>query len=193
MKVLKDRGMQVTVSSYEPVIFGEMNHTAHNIKVLWNDLDITQFDGMMVVGGNPLATKWLWEDPQLRRFVETMAHANKPCAGICGGVAMMRYACKGKKVTFYPIRQAREALMEVGAIPVHVSIVRDGNVLTGEHRLIAEQWANEFCNMLEGKPTNIVEEDQTPFRPKSKPRSVSQTERMLRTYRENREKGNDAT
>ena len=46
--------------------------------------------------------------------------------------------------------------MDVSAILQTVALTRDQNLVTAEHQMATQMWAEEFCNMLEGRDSEHV-------------------------------------
>jgi putative intracellular protease/amidase len=170
--ILRKRGHEVTVASTNYVIRSEETKRKYRIGLTVGDLldkDLTVYDALMFTSGNMNMTKKNWMDDRLHLIVDAFSDRTKPIAATCGSVPIIRYAAKGKKVSFFPLIAARQLLVGEGAIPSGVAITRDQNLVTAEFPFASEMWTEEFCNLLEGKDTQY-EFHPSGFTPTGKPR-----------------------
>lgn len=153
--VLALRGHSFEVISTDTIIQDEI--TMQPNKIERTIYDVTQdsandFDALMIVSGNMDDTEAYWKERRVLDYVDTFNAVGKPIAAICCSVPTVRNAAKDKKVSFFPLLRSRALLREAGAILQTVALSRDQNLVTAEHQMASEMWANEFCNVLEGKP-----------------------------------------
>jgi hypothetical protein len=119
-------------------------------------LELTdRFDGMMVVSGNMQDTERYWTDDHVLALVNKIEELGRPLAAICCSVPTVRFAAKGKKVSFFPLVRSKKLLRDAGAILNPVSVTADQNLVTAEHQMGSQRWANVFCNLLDGKEPNV--------------------------------------
>lgn len=177
--VLQGRGHTFEVVSQDLEIRDELTLRPNSIeRTVWEVEDIDKFDAMMVVSGNMADTEAYWDDKHVLSLIEEVNAAEKPLAAICCSVPTIRYAAEGKGVSFYPLIRSRERLTLAGAILKTVALTRDTNLVTAEHQMASEMWAEEFCNLLEGKPQQYVLVDSG-FTPKGNERKpIPQLERI---------------
>jgi hypothetical protein len=117
-------------------------------KDYWDD-DVFDYDGLVVITGDPKLSRKAAKDWRLRRIV--LAYKDKPVASICTAVSAIRWICEGKRVAAFPLLRVREQLSDAGAIVTRLSVCVDGNIVTAESQVKSEEWSNFFCDLLEGK------------------------------------------
>lgn len=169
---LKKRGHTYDVASTGTTIESEGDKKKRRIRYTIADLmdmDLSSYDGLMIISGDMKFTKANWTDDRFDTIVDAFNDPNKPIAAICGAVPIIRHAARGKKVSFFPLVKAKTLLQDAGAILNPVAVTRDQNLVTAEHSMASEMWAEEFCNLLEGKPTQY-QFYQSDFVPKGSPR-----------------------
>jgi hypothetical protein len=98
-------------------------------------------------------------------------------------VPAIREVTRGKKVSFFPLIRSRQMLSAAGAILQTVALTRDQNLVTAEHQMASQMWANEFCNLLEGLPTQYALMDSG-FVPKGRERKPIPAVENIRRLRE---------
>lgn len=182
--VIAQRGHTFEVVSQEDLIRDEITLRPNTIdrtvyKVGTRELE-DRFDALMVVSGNMGDTEAYWTDDHVLALV---AHNNglvRPTAAICCSVPTVRYAAAGKRVSFFPLVRSKALLRRAGAILTTVSITADENLLTAEHQMSSQRWANVFCNMLEGKEPNVgLVQSEFPT-PERQRRPIEHIERLKR-------------
>ncbi len=133
-------------------------------------VDLEDFDGLMFVSGDLGDTKAYWDDKHIKGLVNLAAEM--PVAAICCSVPTIRYLAEGKSVSFFPLIQSKMLLEDAGAKLANVSISVDGNLVTAEHQMATEVWAEQFVHVLKGEVAD-PELTDSGFSPKGK------TERRL--------------
>ena len=157
--VIKQRGHTFELISTDYVIQDEIElHKANKIKRTIDDVDpeeIAQgkFDAFMIVSGNMDDTEAYWKHTRVLEYINQANEMNLPIAAICCSVPTVRHAAKDKKVSFFPLIRSRQLLTEAGAHLQTVALTVDKNLVTAEHQMASQMWAEEFCNKIEGKPT----------------------------------------
>jgi putative intracellular protease/amidase len=104
------------------------------------DVDVDSLDLLVIPGGNPAP---LFENQELKSFLEKLAGQNKKIAAICGGPGLLA-ACgllKGKKCTgnttgIRPTDEDYPLFSE--AILSDEYVVVDGNIITGQGQAYGE-------------------------------------------------------
>jgi putative intracellular protease/amidase len=179
LAALQDRGHEYELVSSDTVIVDEKGRKAFRIKRTWNDVDPDEvFDGIAVVSGHPGDTGKLWKDTKVHRLVASMN--GSPVAAICAAVPSIRGIAEGHKVAAYPLVEAKRLLRDAGAIVTTLSICVDGKLVTAEHQGRAKQWANYFCDLLEGIDVDFPYVDSG-YSPTGKPRRpIPEVERLRR-------------
>lgn len=159
--VIKERGHTFEVVSTDYVIQDEITMQPNRIKHVIEEKTYTaeEFDAFMVVSGNMADTEAYWRHPGVLKFIEDANTLGHPIAAICCSVPTIREAAKDKKVSFFPLLRSRELLKNAGAVLMTVALTRDQNLVTAEHQMASQMWAEEFCNLIEGKPTQYKLQD----------------------------------
>lgn len=153
--VMKQRGHTFEVVSQDTLIRDELTLRPNTIKrTVWevSPSEISNFDAIMIVSGNMSDTEAYWDDKHVLALIEQTAAEDKAVAAICCSVPTIRTVAKDKKVSFYPLVRSRERLRNAGALLQTVALTRDGKLVTAEHQMASQVWAEEFCNVLEDKP-----------------------------------------
>ena len=91
--------------------------------------DCPQLDVICVPGGSGVAE--LMEDPEVLDFLRRQAAGARYVTSVCTGALVLGAAglLRGKKATTH--WASHDFLAQLGAIPTHGRVVRDGNVFTG--------------------------------------------------------------
>ncbi len=170
LTIMKSRGHTYEVVSTDTIIQDEPTMTPSKIKRTIDDVkDVSEFGALMIVSGNSYDTESYWHDKRVLEYVKIFQVKTLPIAAICAAVPIIRFAAKGRKVSFFPLIRSREILVGAGAILQNVSMTRDHNLVTAEHEMATEIWAEEFCNLMEGLPAEPPLVDSG-FRPLGRPR-----------------------
>lgn len=170
--VLKERGHTFDVISTDYVIQDEITLKPNRIKLTVNDVDHfdgDKYDAFMIVSGNMADTEAYWKHPKVLTYIKEANELGKPIAAICCSVPTIREAAKDKHVSFFPLIRSRELLTNAGAILNTTALTRDQNLVTAEHQMATEMWAEEFCGLMEGLPPKYNLQDSG-FVPKGRER-----------------------
>lgn len=149
--VLHKEGVEFEVVATHPTIADEVDQGVYTISRVLDDLspeDVLEFDGLMVVSGNPRDTEVLWTHQRAQKAVRTAFEADLPLGAICAAVPSIRLAAKGKRVTYYPLMKARDLLRRAGAEFVNTAVHVDGKLVTAEHQMATSLWAECFVKVL---------------------------------------------
>lgn len=170
--IIQQAGHTFEVVSTETLIRDELTLRPNTIKrtvyeVSEDELD--SFDGIMIVSGNMKDTEAYWDDKKVLSLIEGTNNRGNAVAAICCSVPTIRYAAEGKKVSFYPLVRSRQRLTEAGAILNNVAVTRDSNLVTAEHQMATQMWAEEYVALLEGKP-KLYNLKVTEFMPRGRER-----------------------
>ncbi len=134
----------------------------NKITLLVDDIDpydMARYQGVMIVSGNMADTENYWNYRRVQTVFDNANAADLAIAAICCSVPAIRNVARGKKVSFFPLVRSRDLLKRAGAILQTVALTRDKNLVTAEHQMASQMWADEFCNLLEGKPPEYVLHD----------------------------------
>lgn len=182
LRLLHAAGITFRVVSTGLVLQDEETGTAHKIQDTVEclvGLHATDFDGMMVISGNPKDTEKYYKDKHAQRLVREMGEANKPLAAICAAVPALAPALRGKCVSWFPLQKSRDILQLAGAIMTEVGLTIDGMICTAENEWQTVRWAESFRDLvlgLEVPPLNLT---PSGFKPKSIPRRYNPLEEAL--------------
>lgn len=157
--VLRQRGHTFEVVSQHETIRDELTLRPNTIsRTVWNvtTSDIEKFDAVTVVSGNMADTEAYWDDSHVQKLLQEARVQDKVIGAICCSVPTLASVVEGVKVSFYPLVRSRYRLESAGAILQTVALTRDGKTITAEHQMAAQMWAEEICNVLEGKPQEHV-------------------------------------
>lgn len=165
--VMQEHGLEFDVVSTKYLIEDEITFQANKIQYTLDDIDpekVRQYDGLMFVSGNMKDTELYWKHPTTQQYVQEAFEADIPIAAICCSVPTIRSAAEGKRVSFFPLVRSRTLLTEAGAIPQSVSITVDGKLVTAEHQMSSQRWAEFFCRVLDGEDvdTQLVDSGFVP-------------------------------
>ncbi len=156
--ILSEADIGFEVISTETLIKDEVTFQGNTIERTIDDVDpeeVYNFDGLMIISGNMADTELYWDHPRVQKYVEIMNTDYKPIGAICCSVPTIRYAAEGKKVSYYPLIRSKEHLVRAGAIPQTISITVDANLVTAEHQMQTQTWAEEYVRMLKGEPSEL--------------------------------------
>lgn len=170
--VMNQRGHEFEVISTDYVIQDEITMQPNRIKRTIDDVDVremSEFDGIMIVSGNMVDTESYWENTKVLALIDETAKHDKAIAAICCSVPTIRNVARGKRVSFFPLVRSQHLLTQAGAILQTISLTRDGKLVTAENQMLTEMWAEEYCNVLEGKPPEHILKDSG-FVPRGRPR-----------------------
>ena len=179
--VMQARGHTFEVVSQAPQIRDELTLRPNTIKrTVWDvdPIEAPNFDGIMIVSGNMADTEAYWDDRHVQSLIKAINTEHKAVGAICCSVPTISGVASGKKVSFYPLVRSRERLRNAGAILQTVALSVDGNLITAEHQMASQVWAEEFCNFLEGLPQQhvFVDSQYTPRGRERKP--IADLERL---------------
>ena len=176
--IIATRGHEIVVASTDTLIQDEITMEPFRITKTIDQIKEPEFDALMFISGHLANVEVYWQDKLVLGLVDEFNTHDKPLAAICTTVPILRFAAKGKRVSFFPLLRSKQLLSAAGAVLQPVSLSVDYNLVTAEYQMVAEVWANEFCNLLEGKPRESFFEDSgfTPGRRERKP--IPEVERL---------------
>lgn len=150
----KENGLTFDCVSTDYIIQDEITKRPNRIKRLVHDTeyDPEKYDGFMIVSGNMADTEAYWHDKHVLSLFDQANAVGHPIAAICCSVPTSRNVAGGKKVSYYPLVRSRELLQEAGAILQTTALTVDKNLVTAEHQMATQMWAEEFCNLIYGRP-----------------------------------------
>lgn len=158
--VLQEAGMDFEVISTNTRISDEITGQPNVIERTLDDVKTLEgFDAVAFVSGNMKDTESYWDDPRTLSYVREAHEQDLPIAAICCSVPTVRYAAKGKKVSYFPLLRSTARLKQAGALPQTVSISVDGKLVTAEHQMATQMWAEAFVRVLNGEDVDLGLQD----------------------------------
>lgn len=150
--VLQEQGYEFEVVSTETVIADEITFEGNRLeRTVYDVPNLDAFDAIMFISGNMQYTEAHWDDRKILSLVDEAKERDLPIAAICCSVPIIRSAAKGKKVSYFPLLRSAERLEQAGAILQTISLTADGKLVTAEHQMMTQMWAESFCKVLSGK------------------------------------------
>lgn len=172
---LQTGGHTFEVVSTKTLIMDEVTFQKNRIKHTLDDFKtLDGFDALMFISGNMQDTEAYWDDPRTQSYVKEAMERDLPLAAICCSVPTVRKAAKNKRVSFFPLVRSRERLAAEGAILQTVALTVDKKLVTAEHQMATQMWAEAFCEVLDGK-TPIVGLQDSGMVPTARPRKPDPT------------------
>ena len=151
--VMRERDIDFEVISTANVVFDEVTYQPNKLTRTIDDVEpdeLSEFDGLMIVSGNMADTELYWHHKTVLEYVRQADKQEKPIAAICCSVPTIREAARGKKVSFFPLVRSRELLSNAGAILQTVALSVDERLVTAEHQMASQMWANAYSDVMHG-------------------------------------------
>jgi putative intracellular protease/amidase len=187
--VLDARGYSPSIVSTDSVIqdmyTGEPFRATYSLETAGQYHTVSS--GIIFVEGELKDTQVLWTDKTVLEVVASFNQGRRPIAAIGTAVPCIRLVSCYKQVSFFPLNlEMKDLLTKAGADPSGKTVTRDDNIVTGEHHQAARLVADEFCNLLDGAPWELVTHNSE-FKPDGrKPRPVDLIDK-IRRIREQKE------
>lgn len=172
--VLQDRGHSFEVVSQETLIRDELTLKPTQLERTVYEVgseETGDFDAVCIVSGNMEDTEAYWTDRFIENLLMDFEQSKAVIAAICCSVPTLGPVVSGVKVSYFPLVRSKHHLRNWGADLQNVSLTIDGRVVTAENQMITEMWAEEICNLLEGRPVTHVLTDSG-FTPKGSERKM---------------------
>jgi putative intracellular protease/amidase len=152
--IIKEAGIAFDLVSTDYVIQDEITGRPNRIKKLVYDVeyDPERYSGLMIVSGNMADTEAYWKDEHVLGLFDAAEAAGHAIAAICCSVPTSRRVAGGKKVSYYPLVRSKQLLRDAGAVLQTVALTRDRNLVTAEHQMASQMWAEEFVALIKGEP-----------------------------------------
>jgi protease I len=179
--VIQESGIDFEVVSQDLYIQDEVTGQSNVIDRTVYQVDpseVALHDGLMIVSGNMKDTESYWNDRAVLRLVEEAHKNDKVIAAICCSVPTIRKVAKGKMVSAFPLIRSKELLRREGAILQSVAWTVDGKLITAEHQMATQMWAENFCRVLKGEAPHPPLHDSG-YMPKGRPtKPLPEVERL---------------
>jgi putative intracellular protease/amidase len=156
--VLQESGIGFEVISSDRLIMDEVTFKPNKIQRTIEDVEaseLDELDGLMIISGNMDDTEAYWKHPKVLSYVAKAGQRDLAIAAICCSVPTIRGVASGKRVSFFPLVRSRDLLMRAGAILTTVAMTVDGRLVTAEHQMASQIWAEAFVEVLQGKPASV--------------------------------------
>lgn len=186
--VLQEAGVEFELISSSTFIQDEVTNQPNRITRTIDNVDpseVSTYDGLMYVSGNMKDTEAYWHNKRTLAYVSEAHKRDMPIAAICCSVPTIRGAAFGKRVSFFPLVRSRELLSRAGAILQTVACTVDGKLVTAEHQMASQMWAEAFVSVLNGGNGGINLTDSG-YTPKGRERMpIPELEKLKRTTNPN--------
>ena len=160
--IIHSSGIEFDLVSTDYIIQDEITMQPNKITRLVDDVDpdkVSEYQGVMIVSGNMADTENYWNYKRVLSIFDKANEANLAIAAVCCSVPTVRNVAGGKKVSFFPLVRSRDLLLRAGAILQTVALTRDQNLVTAEHQMATQMWAEEFVGLIKGEPPVYVLQD----------------------------------
>jgi putative intracellular protease/amidase len=157
-------GHQYTLASTDYVLEDEVTHNMIRCRLLVQDATDEGFDALAFSSGDMRDSEGYWTNPHCERLVKAFNDNGRPIAAICITVPAIRWAVSGKTITCFPLVRSKDLLRQAGATLSPLSLCRDQNIVTAEHQMASQMWAEEFVALIDGKPKlyNLIDSGYSP-------------------------------
>jgi putative intracellular protease/amidase len=156
--ILQEADIGFEVISTQTDIVDEVTGQPNTIERTIDDFsveEIADFDGLAIVSGNMADTELYWDHEKVLSFVDEARRLDLVIAAICCSVPTIRNAAIGKKVSFYPLIRSRARLEDAGAIPSNITITVSTRLVTAEHQMATQGWAEALVKVLKGEDVDL--------------------------------------
>lgn len=148
--VLESAGIKaVTVSNQVGVAKSTGNYNSTKVDLSLENININDFEGLFFIGG-PGALEYL-DNEIAHNLLKTWQKTDKPYGAICISPRILAKAgvLKNKKATGWNgDGRLENLLLENGAIYINNSVVVDGNVITADGPISAEEFGKRIVEVL---------------------------------------------
>lgn len=183
LMVLQQAGIEFEIVSTATLIEDEVTGEQNTIAKTIEDVAVTEvpnYNGLMIVSGNMADTEAYWANGKVLGYVREAAKNGLAIAAICCSVPTIREVAGGKRVSFYPLVRSRRLLEDAGAVLSTVALSTDGKLVTAEHQMATQMWAENFVATLQEQPPVHVLHDSG-YVPKGRARKpIPELERLKR-------------
>ncbi|MBN1431708.1 MAG: DJ-1/PfpI family protein [Methanomicrobiaceae archaeon] len=148
-KILSESGIEYDVASTKTGTCTGMMGGEQEAGLEISDADEKNYDALVLIGGLG-ARDFLWADDDLSRLTKDFGDAGKVVAGICLAPVIMARAglLKNRQATVFESPASLKLLEDSGANYVKIPVVSDMNIITANHPLASEQFAETILEKL---------------------------------------------
>ena len=145
-EILEKQGIEVKVASTALTQAKGMLGAEVKPDILVSDIDVTDFDAIIFVGG--IGASQYWDDPIAHKLAQEAYNRNKIVAAICIAPVTLARAgiLKGKRATVWSSEAGnlRSAEANYTAKPLE----KDGNIITASGPIAAREFGEEIVKAL---------------------------------------------
>lgn len=148
-KILSESGIEYDVASTKTDICTGMMGGEQEATLKISDASVSDYDGLVLIGGLG-ARDFLWADDDLCKLTKEFGETGKIVAAICLAPVILARAglLKERQATVFESPASVKLLEQGGASYVKIPVVSDMNIITANHPLAAEKFAEEILEKL---------------------------------------------
>jgi protease I len=115
----------------------------------FGEVDPNLYGAIAIIGGGGSQVH-LWNDPMLRKLVQSFHASQKIVAAICLSPVVLAHAgiLKGIQATFFESPDAVREMKSGGAVPVNKAVVVDGRIITANGPAAAQEFAGTILSAI---------------------------------------------
>jgi len=115
----------------------------------FGDVDQNLYGAIVIIGGGG-SQIYLWNDPVLRKIVQSFHASQKIIAAICLSPVVLAHAgiLKGIKATFFESPDSVREMKSGGAVLVNKPVVVDGRIITANGPAAAQEFAGAILSAI---------------------------------------------
>jgi len=162
------QGVEYDVASSDSLIRDEVTDGVVKIDHTYDTIsreEVAKYDGLMFISGNMSDTEAMWYHPTTQMYVSVARDNGLPIAAICCSVPTIRSAIKGKRVSAFPLVRSLEHIKNAGGYFQNVALTVDGKIVTAEHQMATQEWAEAFAQVVKGESPQATAYRDSGFRP----------------------------
>lgn len=159
LKTIQLRGHQFEVVSQRTRIMDEFTFKPFMVqRTVWDVMVeefVSDFNALMFTAGLYDDLEDYWDDKHVQHLVKAANSHDLTIGTICRAGPIIRHVAAGKMVSVFPLVICNKMLSDEGAIINDVGVTADRNLVTAQFDMVAQRWADVFCNVMEGKDPNV--------------------------------------
>ena len=151
--IFEQNGYNITVASTKKGSISGSNGSSANSDLAFSDVNVADYAAIVIIGGMGIINEW--NNPALLTIVKEACKQGKIVAAICAapGILINAGVVTGKNITYHPgIDQSelslKSAARKAKAKVLKKSVVRDGNIITGNGPDAAAEFAQTIVTAL---------------------------------------------
>jgi protease I len=146
-EIFEKNHIQVTTAStIKGNLTGKRGLTTAQVNVLLNDVTASEYDTVIVVGGQ----KTFWQNQKIITLLQEMHASGKPIGAICSSAVLPAQAglLRGKKATAFPGPEELKELEKYGVLYTGHPVEISENIITGNGPSAAAEFAEALLTKL---------------------------------------------